>query len=343
MSARRGGRARLRRRDAAGQRPGLRARAGLRGGGAGGRGAARAVAPRSPRWWRPRCRPTSGASPASCRASGRRCVEVLALAGDRGGVRVAAARRRDAGRARRASIRERPVAVCRELTKLHEEVVRGTAAELAERYAEEGPRGEVVLVFGGAPPRDGRRPGRDRRGAPAVDAGARRARRPRRRRRAHRRGRQRALPRGRRALSRARPRCSSAPSGVTAHRATWTVQPRPESSPESPGATPSPASHAVPARATPAPLVSGRLRGLRQLCDKPRAPAHSARGAVPSRCSRWSTSSSSRRSRRGRSRSPTRATRSPRAPPRGRPRARRRAGARRVRRRVTFAGRAGPR
>ena len=31
---------------------------------------------------------------------------------------------------------ERPVAVCRELTKVHEEVVRGRAAELAERYAE---------------------------------------------------------------------------------------------------------------------------------------------------------------------------------------------------------------
>ena len=45
---------------------------------------------------------------------------------------------------------ERPVAVCRELTKLHEEVVRGTAAELAARYAEEAPRGEVVLVIGAA-------------------------------------------------------------------------------------------------------------------------------------------------------------------------------------------------
>ncbi|MGZ4268041.1 MAG: 16S rRNA (cytidine(1402)-2'-O)-methyltransferase [Solirubrobacteraceae bacterium] len=44
----------------------------------------------------------------------------------------------------------RPVALCRELTKLHEEVVRGTAAELAERYADEPPRGEVVLVIGGA-------------------------------------------------------------------------------------------------------------------------------------------------------------------------------------------------
>ena len=44
----------------------------------------------------------------------------------------------------------REVAVCRELTKLHEEVVRGTAAELAERYAAEVPRGEIVLVLGPA-------------------------------------------------------------------------------------------------------------------------------------------------------------------------------------------------
>jgi 16S rRNA (cytidine1402-2'-O)-methyltransferase len=49
----------------------------------------------------------------------------------------------------------RPVAVCRELTKVHEEVVRGTAAELAERYADSAPRGEVVLVVGGAPPGTG--------------------------------------------------------------------------------------------------------------------------------------------------------------------------------------------
>jgi 16S rRNA (cytidine1402-2'-O)-methyltransferase len=46
---------------------------------------------------------------------------------------------------------DRPVAVCRELTKVHEEVVRGSAGELASRYAEAPPRGEVVLVVGGAP------------------------------------------------------------------------------------------------------------------------------------------------------------------------------------------------
>lgn len=44
----------------------------------------------------------------------------------------------------------RPAAVCRELTKLHEEVVRGTAAELAERFAAAPARGEIVLVVGGA-------------------------------------------------------------------------------------------------------------------------------------------------------------------------------------------------
>ena len=76
---------------------------------------------------------------------------------------------------------ERPVAVCRELTKLHEEVVRGSASELAARYAEEGPRGEVVLVIGAAPGRRGparARAGRaataGRRGRGAAAAGGRR-------------------------------------------------------------------------------------------------------------------------------------------------------------------------
>lgn len=41
---------------------------------------------------------------------------------------------------------DRRVAVCRELTKLHEEVVLGTAAELADRY-EQAPKGEITVVF----------------------------------------------------------------------------------------------------------------------------------------------------------------------------------------------------
>ncbi|HTR33127.1 MAG TPA: hypothetical protein VMH47_04555, partial [Gaiellaceae bacterium] len=41
----------------------------------------------------------------------------------------------------------REAAVCRELTKKFEEVARGTAAELAERFAEP-PKGEITLVVG---------------------------------------------------------------------------------------------------------------------------------------------------------------------------------------------------
>ena len=43
---------------------------------------------------------------------------------------------------------EAPVAVCRELTKLHEEVFRGTAEEAARRFSD-GVKGEVVLVVRG--------------------------------------------------------------------------------------------------------------------------------------------------------------------------------------------------
>lgn len=45
----------------------------------------------------------------------------------------------------------RRVVVCRELTKLHEEVKRGTASELAE-YFSEGARGEIVVLVHGAAP-----------------------------------------------------------------------------------------------------------------------------------------------------------------------------------------------
>ncbi|MGH3024746.1 MAG: 16S rRNA (cytidine(1402)-2'-O)-methyltransferase [Gaiellaceae bacterium] len=45
---------------------------------------------------------------------------------------------------------ERPVAVCRELTKRFEEVVRGSAREVAERFSAP-PKGEVTLVLGALP------------------------------------------------------------------------------------------------------------------------------------------------------------------------------------------------
>jgi 16S rRNA (cytidine1402-2'-O)-methyltransferase len=61
---------------------------------------------------------------------------------------------------------EREVAVCRELTKAHEEVARGSAAELAARYADEPPRGEVVLVIGAPAPSAAS----DAAGAAAVEA-----------------------------------------------------------------------------------------------------------------------------------------------------------------------------
>lgn len=48
---------------------------------------------------------------------------------------------------------ERPAAVCRELTKLHEEVRRSSLGDLAE-WAAKGVRGEIVIVVGGAPERE---------------------------------------------------------------------------------------------------------------------------------------------------------------------------------------------
>ena len=50
---------------------------------------------------------------------------------------------------------DRPVALCRELTKLHEEVLRTTLGGAAEHYREAEPRGEFVLVLSGAAPAEG--------------------------------------------------------------------------------------------------------------------------------------------------------------------------------------------
>ena len=65
------------------------------------------------------------------------------------------------------------MALARELTKVHEEVVRGTAAELAERLGEGAVRGEVVLVVAGADAAAGDEAAAVDALARLVDAGAR--------------------------------------------------------------------------------------------------------------------------------------------------------------------------
>ncbi len=57
----------------------------------------------------------------------------------------------------------RRAVVAREITKLHEEFMRGTVTELASRTAADPPRGEVVLVIEGAA-------GTEQRGEPDVEA-----------------------------------------------------------------------------------------------------------------------------------------------------------------------------
>ena len=47
---------------------------------------------------------------------------------------------------------DRPAALCRELTKLHEETLRTTLLQAVELYREKEPRGEYVLVVAGAQP-----------------------------------------------------------------------------------------------------------------------------------------------------------------------------------------------
>ena len=49
---------------------------------------------------------------------------------------------------------DRPAALCRELTKLHEETMRTTLGQAAAYYAANEPRGEYVLVVAGRPRQD---------------------------------------------------------------------------------------------------------------------------------------------------------------------------------------------
>lgn len=47
---------------------------------------------------------------------------------------------------------DRPISLCRELTKLHEEVIRTTLGQAIEKYTQQPPKGEFVLVVAGAKP-----------------------------------------------------------------------------------------------------------------------------------------------------------------------------------------------
>ena len=44
---------------------------------------------------------------------------------------------------------DRPVSVCREISKVHEESVRGTLEEVIAHFTETEPKGEIVIVLGG--------------------------------------------------------------------------------------------------------------------------------------------------------------------------------------------------
>ncbi len=56
---------------------------------------------------------------------------------------------------------DRPVAFCRELTKLHEEVVRTTLGEALAKYTAQAPKGEFVVILSGAPDTPKEAPGED--------------------------------------------------------------------------------------------------------------------------------------------------------------------------------------
>lgn len=48
---------------------------------------------------------------------------------------------------------DRQVSVCREISKVHEESVRGTLAEVIAHFTEKEPKGEIVVVLAGAAPK----------------------------------------------------------------------------------------------------------------------------------------------------------------------------------------------
>ena len=45
---------------------------------------------------------------------------------------------------------DRPVCVCREISKVHEDCVRGTLSEVLAHFKAHEPKGEIVIILGGA-------------------------------------------------------------------------------------------------------------------------------------------------------------------------------------------------
>lgn len=74
---------------------------------------------------------------------------------------------------------DRPAATCRELSKVHEECLRGTLTELLAHFQGEEPRGEFVLVVGGCPPPSREEKREARRAAKAQEKANQRAAEPR--------------------------------------------------------------------------------------------------------------------------------------------------------------------
>ena len=88
-----------------------------------------------------------GFLPAKAKARADAIAELAGGPRDLGVLRERAAARRHAG-ALREGLGTREAAVVREISKLHEECVTGPLAELADRYAEKPPKGEIVIVVG---------------------------------------------------------------------------------------------------------------------------------------------------------------------------------------------------
>ena len=87
------------------------------------------------------------------RRAGERRARLAELAAERRTIVVFESPRRVARTLEEISavLGDREIAVVRELTKLHEEVLRGDAAELAHKLLGREIKGEVVIVIGGAP------------------------------------------------------------------------------------------------------------------------------------------------------------------------------------------------